>query len=256
MSVNYCPSCGEAIEAAHVNVKEGVALCPACKRLFPLSEIVASSRPIDEVLSEAPRGCRVREWGNEIVVCASMRSVTAFLGSVFAAGFWNGIVSIFVLLAAASLYTHLIGPLPDWFPVPDSDEPMSLGMTLFMCIFLIPFVCIGAMLAFTVLLSVAGKVVVRIGSHEAEARSGVGVLSLRRRFDPTRVQRVNIEDSKTRSSDQSREAIVIHTDDTVQFGSGLPDGRREWMRAVLQVLLVPGFERQRDDVLSNVPQAF
>lgn len=255
MSENYCPSCGEQLPAASINITEGVALCPGCNQLSRLSDVVTRHRPVTEVLSNTPPGCSIDQRGFDTVVRATLRSAAGFIGTLFAALFWNGIVSVFVLIALAGLYTNLIGPLPGWFPAPDLDN-LDTGMTLFLCIFLIPFVAIGTFLIITVLLSMAGKVEVVLRDREGMVRTGIGPLTWRRRFDPTQVHRVRIERTLGQKKRQPTEEIVLEADRTIKFGSMLRDDRREWLQTVLQELLTNSKADRRRDILSMAAQDF
>src|SRR5437868_14236 len=107
-----CPDCDESLAAEAVNIKEGVALCPKCGTLSRLSELNYGDRSMEEILGQPPSGCSITPLGQVVVATASLRSVGGFLVTVAFALFWNGIVSVFVLLAIAGLYTNLIGPLP------------------------------------------------------------------------------------------------------------------------------------------------
>lgn len=256
MSQNYCPACGEPISAEQMNLAEGVALCPSCGQLSRLADVVGAAGPAAELLDQTPPGCRVTMWGQEIRVLAPLRSIGALMGTVFFALFWNGIVSVFVLIALAGLYTNLVGPLPAWFPAPNMDDPMPLGMTLFLCIFLLPFITIGASLLAAALLYTAGKIEVRIGDHEALVRTGIAFLAWSRRFDPTEVRRVDVGTTSWETNGRPGRTVVIEADRHVKFGSLLTDERREWMRAILHVLLVQPGSRQRDEILSRARQTF
>lgn len=251
MSDNLCPSCGEELPAEAINIAEGVALCPSCKRLSRLSEVVSGKRPLAEILSQPPAGCSVAEWGHEVIVHATLRSVSHFLGALAVALFWNGIVSVFVLIAVSGLYANLVGPLPEWFPAPEMDSSMSMGMTLFLCVFLTPFILVGLSLVGAALLAAAGKIEVLIGDSQAVVKTGVGFLVWRRRFDPTQVHRVTIGKSAWKSNDQAKELIAIEADRTIKFGTLLPDERREWLQTVLHVLLTSTDPKWRREILST-----
>jgi len=251
MNQNYCPACGEPISAEQMNLAEGVALCPSCGQLSRLADVLNAAGPAAELLEQTPPGCRVSMWGQEIRVLAPLRSGGALIGTLFFALFWNGIVSVFLLIALAGLYTNLVGPLPVWFPAPKMDHPMPLGMTLFLCVFLLPFIAIGASLLATALLYAAGKIEVLIGDSQAVVKTGVGFLVWRRRFDPTQVHRVTIGKSSWKSDDQAKELIAIEADRTIKFGTLLPDERREWLQTVLHVLLTSTDPKWRREILST-----
>jgi hypothetical protein len=253
---NFCPACGEPITADHMNLAEGVALCPACGQLSRLSEIVEVTRSLTEVLVKPPTGCWVGESGDGILVRATLRSLGQFAAALFITLFWNGIVSVFVLIAAVGLYNNFIGPVPQWFPAPHMEGDMPLGMTLFLCVFLIPFVVAGAAMFGATILCAVGRVEVSLGETTAVVRSGVGWLSWPQRFDPAQVRRVSTGESTWQSDGQAQKLIAIEADRTVKFGTILTDERREWMRAVLHVLLAARTAQLRREALAIIRNHF
>lgn len=243
-----CPRCDAPIGPDDMNLREGVALCPECGELTRLSQLIDSDRPIGQILDNPPRGCRVEADGRSATVRASTRSIGGFVMTMAFALFWNGITSVFVLIAIAALYSNLVGPLPDWFPAPEmedgrpvmNDEPMGMGATLFLCVFLTPFVLVGVGMLGAALLNLIGSVVVVIDRHASHASTGVGPLRWRRRFDPNQVESVEVGPTRWQSDDSDNEQIKIVADRTVKIGSSLPAERRRWLRAVLSELLVAG----------------
>lgn len=163
-----CCKCSTEIAPDDVNVGEGVAYCRKCGTLTQLADLVANAEDnLDSVdRGPPPRGCVVRDEGTQIIVRASAHSLVGAAGTLFATVFWNGIVSVFVLGAASGTIFHLFGSVPSWFPVPSinggSGSGMSLGMVIFLWIFLIPFIAAGAMLAGATLTLLFGRVEVRL----------------------------------------------------------------------------------------------
>ena len=244
MTENPCPECGEPIPAQSINIEEGAALCPSCGRLSRLSEVVERQPPMLQTLDRPPKGCEILHLGREFLVRASLRSLPGFAGSLFFALFWNGITSVFVLIALAGLYTNLIGPLPAWFPAPNMDDDMTLGMTLFLCAFLTPFVLIGMTMIGVVLLNIVGRVEVRISESEGVVRTGVGFLTWNRRFDPSQVRHVETGVTPWETNGRHSPLIVIKADRHIKFGSLLREERREWLQSVLRAILASGSENR------------
>ncbi len=258
MAENNCPSCGEHLPAAQINVAKGIAFCLACETISKLDDVMRVSGT-REALEQMPPGCEVTDAGREVRIRVSLRSVTAALGYLAISLFWNGIVSVFVILAIGSLITHLFGPLPDWVPVPtsstDGPEPgkpkevMSLGMTIFLMIFLIPFVTIGACMIGALLLSLFGRIDVRLGEESASVRTGFGPFGWTRRFDPREVRGVSIGETSWKENDQAKPVIRIDVGDSITFGSTMSESRRDWLRAALHVLLVTPDSEQREMIM-------
>lgn len=245
MSV-ICPACAKGIPSDDVNVKEGVAFCRACGRLSRLAEIAAQEDlpPTTQVLSETPpAGCRFEDDGVTLRIRASARSAGTAIGALFFAGFWNSIVSVFVILTATSLWINLVGPLPSWFPTPfsgnsgSSNGPMPLGVALFMVLFLTPFIAVGLMMTGVALVSMFGHVTVMVRGSEGTVLTGVGPIGWRRRFDAVAVTSVRVVETK--GKDSSGKNIEIEAGKKIKFGSLLTDRRRAWMGGMLRAVLLP-----------------
>jgi hypothetical protein len=235
-----------------MNIAEGVALCSECGRLSALSELVYRKRPAAELLARPPFGCKIVPQDHAVVVRVRCWSASHFLTALWIALFWNGILSVFILFATAGLWQNLVGPLPQWFPAPHMQQPMPLGMAIFLWIFLLPFIGIGCLLIRAVIMLLAGRVEVLVGEYDAEVRSGVGPIVWRRRFDPTVVAAVRLRPCTDREgiASHGEKEIVIEADRTVRLGRSLPEERLEWLHAVLQRLLpVTDWASQRWQVM-------
>ncbi|MDB5289831.1 MAG: hypothetical protein JWL69_1072 [Phycisphaerales bacterium] len=246
MVMNTCPVCGQPIAASDINISEGVALCRSCGKVSRLGDIADQPAVDAKALAMPPVGCSLEEpLGGGLVVRAPARSPGAAIRALAVCLFWNGIISIFVVFAIGNLYTHFIGPLPKWFPMPAHSgkggnlgpgEP--LGPTLFLCLFLIPFVVIGSGMFLVFLMYVMGRVETIMTGSDGRIRTGLGPINWTRRFDASEVKRVAAGWTSYEINGRTKPLIQIEADRTVKFGSTLPDERREWMCGVLQVLLV------------------
>jgi hypothetical protein len=161
-----------------------------------------------------------------------------------------------VLLALAGLFANLIGPVPNWFPAPqNNNQVMGLGETIFLCIFLTPFVTIGALTFVGATMCLVGKVEVWLADREASVRTGAGPFMWRRRFDPTTVRGVTIGNTAWESNGKANPLIIIEADRTIKFGSMLPDDRREWLQAILHQWFIITDPNQRLELLSLARRA-
>lgn len=255
MSNLTCPNCGAAIPADAVNIGEGVALCRSCSTLTRLSALApASPAAAAEESSLAgvnpgapPRGCSMSGDGAQTVLVASARSLSGAAGALFFAVFWNGIVSVFVCIALASTIKHLFGSVPSWFPAPPMNSGsgttagagMPLGMTIFLWVFLLPFIGIGLLVAGVTLVCLFGRVEARVRTDRAVVFTGFGPVGWRRSFDPAKVRSVKIGETTWKQNDRTKPVIEIEGEETVRFGSMLPEGRRVWLAAALREILVP-----------------
>lgn len=241
-----CPDCDQPIDPDAINIKEGVALCPGCGKLSRLSELPRGDRSVQEILAQPPPGCSIVQLGHGDVVSASLRSCAGFLFWAGFALFWNSILSVFVLLAIAGLYTNLVGPVSASFPAPGvregkpemNGEPMNPEMALFLCVFLIPFVTAGVGMTAAAIVNLVGKVEVVIDVFDSYVATGVGFVKWKRRFDVHHVYSVNIGNASWQSDGSSGNVIVMVGDCTIKFGSLLQAERMEWLRVVLKDILL------------------
>ena len=146
-------------------------------------------------------------------------------------------------MALAGTLRHLGIPLPHWFPAPNMNgNPMSVGMTIFLWIFLTPFILVGLAMIGAFLSSLAGRTEVRLGSTEGVVFTGVGSLGYRRRFDASGVKNVRLDDRQWNDSDgrrQRKSCIVLETREgkLVKFGSMLAEERRKFMAGAVRKVL-------------------
>lgn len=253
-----CPECDSQIRSNDINIQEGVALCPDCGVLSRLSELHEADQSIELVFDDPPHGCSIDTTMDSVSATASARSIGGFFLSLGIAVFWNGIVSVFALIALAGLYTNLIGPLPEWFPAPVAEggkpemngEPMGLGMTLFLCAFLTPFLLIGAAMISAVLVSAFGRVEVSVNEFESFVGIGIGFVMWKRRFDPAQMRSIEMEYRST-SDNNTHPVIELIADRTIRFGSMLPAGRKKWLHAAIRTVLMGSRASRRR---ANIPE--
>ena len=240
-----CSKCGRVIQGDDINVVSDIAYCRSCNLTHKLSALVNNSNLMDGIdFDRPPRGIQYDRMGDKLVLCASLRSIGPAAGALAIALFWNGIVSVFVLIATASTLTHLGIQPPEWFPAPEmEDGPMSLGMTIFMWIFLSPFIAIGATMIGAFFLSAGGKTEIRLDQSEGTVFTGIGPLGFRRRFLTSKVSDVRIDDRQWRDSDGDRQrkvciAIEMHGGKVIRFGASLSEERRKFVAGVLTKTLI------------------
>jgi hypothetical protein len=239
-----CSRCGRAIPSEDINVANDVAYCRACNLSHQLSTLTSGAELEGDVdFNHPPPGAWYHSDGAGTVIGASNRSIGAAIGALAFAAFWNGITSIFVLVALGSTLRHLGLSLPHWFPAPDMNgSPMSVGMTIFLWIFLLPFITIGLVMIGAFLSSLGGKTEVRISNAQGMVFTGVGALGYRRRFDASAVKDVRIDDQQWRDRHGHRRdktLIVISTREgkQVKLGSMLQPERRRFVAGALRKTL-------------------
>lgn len=233
-----CSKCHRGIPAEDVNVANDVAFCRACNLAGKLSALVQGEE-LDENVDprHPPPGAWHRNEGRRTVIGATHRSIGAAVGTLIFALFWNGIVSVFVVFALSATLHHLKVPVPDWFPAPKMNhKDMSVGMTIFLWLFLTPFIAIGAAMLAACLSALAGRTEVRIDSSEGVIFTGIGPLGWRRRFVRKEVKDVRVDAQTWRDSDgdrQNKRQIVIETQEgrLLKFGSSLREDRMKFVAA-------------------------
>lgn len=240
-----CPKCRREIPADDINVGKDVAFCRNCNLAHPLSELNRGAELDAGVdFNRPPAGTWHRKDALGLNIGASHRSLGMALGTLAVSLFWNGIVSVFVLLATASTLQHFGIAQPSWFPAPKMNGgAMGVGMTIFLWLFLTPFITIGLIMIVAFLSALGGRTEVRLGNSEGVIFTGIGPLGWRRRFDSRNVKHVRIDDQRWRDSDGDRRRktqIVIETREGKQLklAGSLPEERRKFLAAALRKALL------------------
>ena len=240
VSAITCPTCRASIAQDDVNVKENVAFCRGCSALMKASDLTAPAEVGNVDPADPPPGCTFSSDGITTTITASVRSMLGAVGALVVAVFWNSIVSVFVFLAFASTLQHVLGTIPAWFPAPPlgkGNSGIPLGMTLFLWVFLTPFILVGLYMICCVFLSIAGRIEVRLRGDEVTVFTGCGPIGWRRRVDARQVKSVGLGWTTWKENDEAKPVVVIECDRTVRIGSMLTKPRREWVAAVLKQIL-------------------
>lgn len=240
MRAPICPGCGQPIPLDDINVARDVALCRPCNAVHVFSDLVSDSTPDPDVdLHQAPKGCWHRQTGMGEVVGASHRSLLMALPMLGIALFWNGIVSVFVLLAVASTL-HLLGvQVPEWFPAPRMNgETMGVGMTIFLWLFLTPFITIGAWMIGGFLSCLAGVTEVRVDRGMVNIATGIGPLRWNRRFQASDLKKIRIEQSHSSNGSEKKQIVAeLQGGRSLKFATTMPDERRKFLAAAADKII-------------------
>jgi hypothetical protein len=241
MSTPTCPKCGQSIPADDINVEKDIAFCRACNLMHKLSALVQVNDLQSGVdLNDPPPGAWRRQEGVETVVGATHRALGMALAALVFCLFWNGIVSLFVLHNAAATFRLLHIPAPAWFPAAKMNGgPMGVGMTIFLWIFLTPFMAIGLGMFWSFLSSLGGRTEVRITGAQGVVFTGIGPVGWRRRFEPATITDVRIEDrswNDRNGNPRSNSFIVLETREgkQIKFGTSLSNERRKFVAAAVR----------------------
>lgn len=237
-----CPRCKQVIPSEDVNVGNDIAYCRSCNLSHRLSTLTLGTALDENVdVSRPPSGTWFQREVDGLVLGATHRSLGQAVAMLFICLFWNGIVSVFVAIAVGSTLHHLAIPLPSKFPAP-MHNAMPVGMTIFLWLFLTPFIGIGLTMIAALLSSLAGRTEIRIRGNECLIFNGVGPLGFTKRVSTTEIKDIRVEDRRWRDSDghsQRKAEILIETESrTVRFGSMFTPERRQFVAAALRRELV------------------
>lgn len=240
-----CSRCKRTIAAQDINVAQDLAYCRPCNQAHKLSDLVHGSELPEPDVTRPPAGAWYSRTGLGAVIGVSHRSVGGAIGALAISVFWNGIVSVFLFLVVSSTFNLLGVPVPDWFPTPKMNgQPMGWGMTLFLWVFLTPFILVGLAMIGAFLSALAGRTEIRIQQGHGVIFTGVGPFGWRRRFNPQLLKDVRVNDESWRDSDgdrRRRTEIMLEMEDgkRIRLGSSLPEDRRNFLAAALRAALRP-----------------
>jgi hypothetical protein len=236
-----CPKCHGTVPGEDINVSADVAYCRVCNIAYKLSELAPGSGIDPNIdLSQPPKGAWHRASGLGTVIGATHRAVGGALAAFAFAAFWNGILSVFLALVLSSTLTLLGFEPPHWFPKPIMNGgAIGVGMTIFLWIFLTPFMAVGLAMIAAFLSCLGGKTEVRLRDWQGEVFTGIGSVGFKRKFKPDQVKAVRIEDRQWRDSDGDRRRsthimIDMIEGKAIKFGSSLTNERRQYIAAALR----------------------
>ena len=120
---------------------------------------------------------------------------------------------------------------------------MGVGMTLFLWLFLTPFIAVGLAMIAAFFSCLAGKTEIRVRDWDGEIFTGVGPIGFRKKFKTESVKDVRIDDRQWRDSDgdkrrQTNIIIELLEGKPIKFGSSLPEDRRLFLAASLRHAVV------------------
>lgn len=116
---------------------------------------------------------------------------------------------------------------------------MGWGITIFLWLFLTPFIAVGLAMIAAFLSCLAGRTEISIRDWQGEIFSGIGPFGRRRKFKTEHVKNVRIEDKQWRDSDGDRRSstnILIELTEAkpLKFGSSLTHERRQFLAGALR----------------------
>lgn len=210
-----CPSCSRELPLSDINIEADTALCRACGNLFAPSAL-AGGLPAPRVdLTSPPGGVSVERVGGQTVITASTRSPMALFFVPFVL-VWSGI-------SLGGIYGSQIGK--------GVFDP-------FQSLFGVPFLLGTAVFGSYALMTLMGRVVVRISGGEGSIFTGIGPFGWQRRFRTADIARVGEKLSGFRYGNQNLHAIALEGRRRMVFGSLLNDERRYFVLDALRQILL------------------
>lgn len=208
-----CPKCGREVSSENVNVSTDIALCESCNEAFRLSESMETMSPDSSVLDEPPSGAWMSEDFQGATVGASTRSPIAFFLVPFMC-VWSG------------------GSLGGIY----GSQIMSGEFDLTMSLFGIPFL-LGSVLFWSLaLMSICGKVVVKLSRDESSIFVGVGAIGWTRKFDWLSVKTIKENTTNVQYPGGNGGGILLEGMTRIKFGSNLSEKRRYFVLNALKNL--------------------
>jgi hypothetical protein len=197
-----CQSCGAAIALADVNVANDIALCRACGKTMPFSEIAPTPGSENIDLAHPPKGVRIEEspiYGKSIIY--RKIPVAVFFLIPFTAA-WSGL----------SMY----GIYGSQFKKGEFDLMTSL--------FGLPFLTGSVFLVSLILFCLFGRWRIGYSGGVLAAAMQVGPIGWTRRLVCDKSARVSIRPAKWQKNNVPQNLIQVECQgNTLKFGSPIPD---------------------------------
>ena len=236
-----CRQCQNTIPAEDINVASDVAFCRPCNHATKLSDFVTSRTSSVPPLMEfdptnPPHGAWARGGPDNMELFASHHKPVDALQALGVCVFWNSIVSVFLVLVISSTLNLLGVQMPNWFPSDIDGSGMGVGGTLFMWLFLTPFILVGLGMFVWVLNCFFGRTTLRIGHSDGELFTRIGPFGWTQRFNALEVSDVRYEDRRWRDSDgrdkrSTQGVLVFRNGKEIEFGSNCPPERLQFLVA-------------------------
>ncbi len=208
-----CQSCGAGIALADVNVANDIALCRACGKTMPFSEIapIPGSENVD--LQQPPKGVRVEEspiHGRSIIY-RKISPVVFFLIPFTAA--WSGF----------SMYGIYIRQF--------KEGKFDLAQSLFG----LPFFIGTLLLLSFILFSLFGRWRIGYAGGVLTAAMEVGPIGWTRRLVCDKSARVSIRPAKWQKNNVPQNLIQVEClGNTLKFGSPIPDEAKAFIAEAIR----------------------
>jgi hypothetical protein len=211
-----CHNCNSEIPSNQINIATDLAHCKACNKIFKISEVPQVNESFD--LKKNPKGTWFeKKSSNELTIGASTASPIAFFLIPFML-IWSG-------LSLSGIY---------------GTQITSGEFDLFSSLFGIPFLLGTFFLGAMTIMSVAGKVEVKITKVGGVIFTGIGGIGFSKKFTWNEVSAIKEIESYSRNrngrSGNRGTKISLEGERRVSFGTGIPSARKYYILESLKKL--------------------
>lgn len=209
-----CPKCQTTLRIEDINIKTDVGLCSKCQHLFKISEHIEPIFNDNFDMNNPPKGAWINNGFNELTIGASTRSPIAFF-----------LVPFMIVWSGGSL-GGIYG-----------TQIVSGKFSLFMSLFGIPFV-IGSIIFWSLaLMSIWGKVEIKIDKLGGVIFTGLGKFGIKKTFSWDDVSTVRESVSNLKYPGSNGGDILIEGKKRISFGKGLNQSKRYYLyRSLNQIV--------------------
>jgi hypothetical protein len=215
----HCRSCGAGIALVDVNVANDLALCRACGKTMPFSEIAPIPGATAVDLQRPPKGVRIEDspLRGRSIIYRKISPVVLFLIPFTAA--WSG-GSMFGIYGTQLREGHF-------------DLMRSL--------FGLPFLCGTVVLVSVILFMLCGRWRVTCNQGLLEVAIEVGLLGWTRRLACDRSARVSLQTSNWQKNGAPQRVIQVDGQQgTLKFGAMIPDDAKAFIAEALRRTIAEG----------------
>ncbi len=208
---HHCKFCQAQIAIDDVNVSTDLALCRACGRTMPFSEIASLPGIPDADLQAPPKGVRIEDdfAGARTVTYKKISPVVWFL--IPFTVLWSG------------------GSMSAIFGKQLQRGTVDMAEVLFGLPFLLGTLVLIGVIAYLLL----GNWRIRFAQGLCEVSTGVGPLRWTRRLPCDRTSRVSLQTGSVKVNNVPQQAICIETNGkSLKFGSLIPKDPKTYIAAV------------------------
>lgn len=209
----HCPTCAVPLLPENINLHTDLALCKGCGNLARPSELADDDfTPV--TLTRPPKGAWYRQTMSETVIGATTRNPGAFF------------LIPFTFVWAGGSMTGIYG-----------SQIQSGEFSLVMSLFGLPFLVGSIVLIATTLMSVCGKVEVRLRDRQGVIFVGVGGLGWKRRIHLDHIDTITEHGwSGANYPGHQGSGILLQGRSRLRFATNLNEPRRHFMLNALKTL--------------------